>query len=404
MPTRFDKYRVKDGLTRLGEGFFNPVFQDIDLRISSLESLRVSWETAVDVVTQFGLLRINEVIGPAAINASAMVEQIEGSRQSALASIAALQVSIDAYEAAAAADIQTWKNGVTNGITVLNATVATAQSTVASTLTDLQASVDAAEAAALADIATWKASVYADIAALATSVSNAETSAIADINTWKAARLAELDAWRATLTAELPGIDARLDALEAALPGLTAADAALDGRLDVLEGQQLAFVGYDNRANLRAGTPAQDRLTLLDGIGLFRFVVGSDEPDDDESCFATSNGRWLLECPHWDLVDAWRKPDQDEIDSFMARVLKGSAACSITSVAAGSQVSFTTTVVGAQVGDVVIATPPDALNKYLAIFALVSACDTVTIYLNNPSASSATLVAGIWTLRVFKEF
>lgn len=48
---------------RFSEKTMNPIFQDIDLRIASLENLEISWNEAVDAVTQFGLLRINEIIG-----------------------------------------------------------------------------------------------------------------------------------------------------------------------------------------------------------------------------------------------------------------------------------------------------------------------------------------------------
>ena len=44
---------------------------------------------------------------------------------------------------------------------------------------------------------------------------------------------------------------------------------------------------------------------MVDKLGLFVFAVGSTEPDDDQSCFATSNGRWQLQSPHWDVIDSW---------------------------------------------------------------------------------------------------
>ena len=47
---------------------------------------------------------------------------------------------------------------------------------------------------------------------------------------------------------------------------------------------------YDQRGDLRASS---GQFAVVDGLGLFQHVAGSDEPDDDESCFATSTGRWL---------------------------------------------------------------------------------------------------------------
>lgn len=204
-------------------------------------------------------------------------------------------------------------------------------------------------------------------------------------------------------------------------------------------------IAYDNRGSLRTNTTAGR--AIVDGLGLFAFEAGSTEPDDDESCFATATGRWLLEAVHWDVVDSWQLPeveerneyDEDEPQrwaaqaadaaaaaapaaasaefaasfpasfdarfpaSFASKVLTGTAASAITSVAAVSQVSFTGTVTGAAVGDRVIATPPDALGARIAAYARVTATNTVTVYLNNPSAAAQSITAGTWLLAVFKE-
>lgn len=60
----FEKYRVTDGKTRLDAAFFNPVHQDIDLRLHAVETLKMSWESAVDDLTRFGLRRIDGVLAP----------------------------------------------------------------------------------------------------------------------------------------------------------------------------------------------------------------------------------------------------------------------------------------------------------------------------------------------------
>lgn len=183
-------------------------------------------------------------------------------------------------------------------------------------------------------------------------------------------------------------------------------------------------LSYDARGNLRTMTAQTGNMALVEGLGLFRFVAGSDEPDDDESCFATSTGRWLLEAVHWDVVDAWQLPDAEARDawdedeptrfanSFASKVLFGTATCAISSVAATSSVSFTGTVTGATVGDRVIATPPaqlgsDAANtSRLAYHAWVSAPNTVTIMLTNASAAAATVnpdVRTAWPVVVIKS-
>ena len=173
-------------------------------------------------------------------------------------------------------------------------------------------------------------------------------------------------------------------------------------------------VTYDSRATLRSQTPTAGEMAVIDGLGLFVWESGSTEPDDDESCFATATGRWLLEAVHWDVVDAWQAPDdavRDEFDedeplrfasSFASKVLTGTATSAITSVAAVTQVNFTGTVTGAAVGDRVIATPPDAVGPRIAAYARVTAANTVTVYLNNPSAATQTIATGTWQITVIK--
>jgi hypothetical protein len=125
-------------------------------------------------------------------------------------------------------------------------------------------------------------------------------------------------------------------------------------------GGSLTAVAYEGRADLR--TDETSGWAVVDGLGLFQYVAGSDEPDDDESCFATTNGRWLLQAVHWDVVDAWQLPDdevRDEADEdaetrltdtetrWPGRIRFASQAFTLTSLAAVTQTSFTVTVTGA---------------------------------------------------------
>ena len=188
------------------------------------------------------------------------------------------------------------------------------------------------------------------------------------------------------------GLLSNLANVATAQPGVHASWAAV--------GSPVHRLAYDDRATLRTlATPGLE-WALVDGLGLFAFEAGSTEPDDDESCFASATGCWLLQCPSWDLVDAWQQPAQEQLEG---RILAGAADCAITSVAAGVQVSFTASLPGAAVGDVAVASPPDALDARLSVFARVTALHQVTVYLNNPSASTAALSAGLWRLTVIKE-
>ena len=207
------------------------------------------------------------------------------------------------------------------------------------------------------------------------------------------------------------------------------AELGIDDKINAASG--IAKYEYENRSDLRTITPAAGGLALVDGLGLFRWVSGSTEPDDDESCFGTSSGRWLLACPHWDVMDTWHLPDDEynnnrneDIESrcssaesrlqstesrcsslesrWIGSVLYGTAPCSITVVNTVAQASFTATITGAAIGDRVIANPPDALGPRISVFARVTATNTVTIYLNNPSATNQSLSAGTWQVAVFK--
>lgn len=198
---------------------------------------------------------------------------------------------------------------------------------------------------------------------------------------------------------------------------------AASGGVESLNGQtgvvQLPRpIAYADRANLRANETWAH--ALVDGLGWFQWVSGSSEPDDDESCFATANGRWLLQAVHWDVIDSWQLPDdsaRDEQDEDIAarwpgRVLRGTAVCAVTSVSSTASVAFTGTVLGAAAGDRVVVTPPAALgdtdtdSARLACHAYVSNVNEISVRLTNASAASATTNTAIraaWPILVFKE-
>ena len=86
---------------------------------------------------------------------------------------------------------------------------------------------------------------------------------------------------------------------------------------------------YDDRNNLRTATSQVDDSAVVEGLGLFMWANSKEEPDDDETCFTTATGQWLLQAPSWDLINAWDLYDasftedwrEDEAARFAAFLL-----------------------------------------------------------------------------------
>jgi hypothetical protein len=76
-------------------------------------------------------------------------------------------------------------------------------------------------------------------------------------------------------------------------------------------------VNYEDRATLRSLSPEIDDSIVLSGVGFFMWVDSQDEPDDDETCFTTATGQWLLQAPSWDLIDAWNLIEKSYVDDFI---------------------------------------------------------------------------------------
>ena len=190
------------------------------------------------------------------------------------------------------------------------------------------------------------------------------------------------------------GLLSNLANVATAQPGVSSAWAAV--------GTQVHRLDYDNRASLRTlGYPGLE-WALVDGLGLFAFAAGGTEPDDDESCFATAGGRWLLMCPAWDTITAWLKPWQQSVEDRLdaQQAVRATVASPISSVASGAKASFTVGLPGASMGRSASVSPPADLAAALSAYARVTGADLVTVYINNPSAASASVSTDGWQVTV----
>lgn len=101
----------------------------------------------------------------------------------------------------------------------------------------------------------------------------------------------------ATATEVVLGSDTRLSDARTPVSHTIGSHSDVDVVLADIASRQMAitYYAYTSRANIRSLTPVTNDRVLIEGLGEFRWVSGSTEYDDDETCFATASGRWLVE-------------------------------------------------------------------------------------------------------------
>ena len=348
MPARFDAYRMTDGKTPLSARYFNPVWQDLDLRLVELEALRVGWMEAVSQVSNLGLARINELVG------APMTTVNEA--------IATLQQSLaELPDVVLAGDLDT----------ALQAE-AQARALLAQQITALQ---DAIEDVSGGD-------PFPPMAGQAGKFLTTD---------------GETRAWGSPTVPPVTGLQ-RGTAQPRQLLGISAAGA-------VVGLAPLELLGYADRAQLRTLTSGS---AIVRGLGLFTWEAGSTEPDDDETCFAAAGGAWVLTAAGPDAVRALWQAEvsamQAEVSAMQqTRFLSADFSMSATSVAGGAQVTFIVALVGATNGDSVYVTPDRALPAAVSTVGVVTQPGTVTVSVRNVSASADTLTPGTWKVLVIQH-
>lgn len=172
------------------------------------------------------------------------------------------------------------------------------------------------------------------------------------------------------------------------------------GNLQIDSGAGIDKIAYSDRASLRT---LEGEYALVDALGLFEFEEGSVLADDDESCFATATGRWILRCPSFDLIEAWNLPQRSMLP---ARFVFGRAFCPFTSVLATTTVSFSALIGQAEPTDSILITPPGIVSSgALTFYAYCVDAGTVRVAITNPTGAPVVIdpaAQGYWQVLVIK--
>ena len=346
MPARFDAYRMTDGKTPLSARYFNPVWQDLDLRLVELEALRVGWLEAVSQVSNLGLARINELVG------APMTTVNEA--------IATLQQSLaELPDVVLAGDLDTALQAEAQARALLAQQIAALQ----------QAIEDVSGGDPFPPMAGQEGKFL---------TTDGETRS-----------------WGTPTVPPVTGLQ-RGTAQPRQLLGISAAGA-------VVGLAPLELLDYADRAQLRTLTSGS---AIVRGLGLFTWEAGSTEPDDDETCFAAAGGAWVLTAAGPDAVRALWLAEISALQSALTRhlgkFLRAGFSMSATSLAANAEVTFAVALEGASSGDSVVVTPVATLNKAVSCVGVVTAAGTVTVSVRNASSYAATLTPGTWQVLVIK--
>lgn len=339
MPLAGDRYRMKDGVTRLGEAFFNRVFSDVDMRLATLEERKLAWEAAVQELTTFGLQRIDAAL-------LTTMSTINQRAQEADALVAGMQAQLDE-------SLQL----VPQALEAANEALDNVE----------QALGQLPEARGVPVPAVENALQLLRVNATGTAYEPVPMPAIAD----EVLLAAAPDTGITTLAAGeeagqllmVPGYGVyQWDAISTEPPDgeICIAPAAGDGRWWMV-------------------APAWDFVwSHLSPV----FDAARDQVDE--------------------TISAAILPVQDQFTALQGRLLTAAASLDYGSIAAANAATLTLAVAGAAVGDAVFVTPPSTLASGLIPTALVSAPNTVSITLRNTTGSAVDPAAAVWRATVIK--
>ena len=157
-------------------------------------------------------------------------------------------------------------------------------------------------------------------------------------------------------------------------------------------------IPYSNRAQLRSTEGPITVTASVESLGVFTWKSGFNDIDDDETCFLSATGTWLLVAADPDLAWAYTYPELSDLQNHF---LYGTYNHAIASLAPQTYITVNTPLANAGVGDTVYLTPSGVC--YATVEAYVSAPNVITISFGNTGASAVTLTSGLWTILVIKK-
>lgn len=343
MPSRFESYRMVDGKTPLAAAYFNPILQELDLRLGGLEELRASWLEAVAQVQELGLARINELVGQPMQTVNDAISEMEH-RIAALPHMVSQEQLSHQLQQAMQAEEQA-RAQLQQALDTLHQTVHQMGGV------DVFPSMEGKAGQFLTNDGDGRA--------------------------WGIPKVTDLQRGTAQ-PRQLLGVS----------------------HTGVLVGMPpLELLDYADRAQLRALT---EGIAIVRGLGVFAWEAGSTEPDDDETCFAAAGGAWLLTAAAPDVVHALMLGEVSALKQHMDRFLSTEFAMTATTLAANAQVTFSAALEGAAPGDSVVVTPLMTVASAVSVMGVVIQTGVISISLRNASSATVTLTPGSWPVLVIK--
>ena len=170
-------------------------------------------------------------------------------------------------------------------------------------------------------------------------------------------------------------------------------------RQDVATGLEQALsrsvmrvVAHADRGQLRAIADArQGDVAVVRGLGLFDFVPGSTEPDDDETAFAAPGGVWEVQSVSLDMAGDVLLRYVHTATWF--RTVDVTSTVS-TLAAGGTARVLLDGVVGVDGGERMLVVPPAEASPLLTARAWSDYWRRITLELGNPSSASLSVPTG----------